>query len=182
MRPPRIDEAIGYFRTAAALRPDSPGAILNVGHALQIADRTDEAIAAYEQAIRLKPDYAMAYSNLGVALSDAGRLDEAIVTLRKAIRLMPGRSYTRSKLTAAYYRKAVARLQAIQEFLNEHVVRISGQRHFLQPLLDPRNPPMLRRCFVLNLLASGLLAATAHAQTGPGTIYYRYGSTSPYPV
>ena len=35
MRPPRIDEAISYLRTASVLRPESPGAILNVGHVLQ---------------------------------------------------------------------------------------------------------------------------------------------------
>jgi hypothetical protein len=36
---------------------------------------------------------------------------------------------------------------------------------------------MLRRCLVLNLIASSLLAATAQAQSGPGTIYSRlFGS------
>jgi serine/threonine protein kinase len=33
-RPPRIDEAVGYLRTASALRPESPGVILNIGHVL----------------------------------------------------------------------------------------------------------------------------------------------------
>src|SRR4029077_3762348 len=87
--PSRLDEAIGYLRTASALRPESPGAILNVGHVLEMAERTDEAIAAYEQAIRRKPDYAMAYSNLGGALNDAGRFGEAISACREAIRLNP---------------------------------------------------------------------------------------------
>ena len=41
---------------------------------------------------------------------------------------------------------------------------------------------MLRRHFVLKLLAAAVLAAQAQAQTGPGTIYYRYGSTSPQQV
>ena len=48
----RIDEALGYLRAALALRPESPGAIMDVGYALRHADRTNEAIAAYEQALR----------------------------------------------------------------------------------------------------------------------------------
>lgn len=38
-----------------------------------------------------------------------------------------------------------------------------------------------RRCFLLALL-TGAIASQAQAQTGPGTIYYRYGSTSPQQV
>jgi tetratricopeptide (TPR) repeat protein len=89
MRPPRFDEAVSYLRAAAVLRPESPGAILNLGRVLQTAEKVDEAIAAYEQAIRLKPDYVMAYSNLGSALCDAERPDEAIGACREAIRLNP---------------------------------------------------------------------------------------------
>lgn len=101
MKPPRIDEAIGYLRTATALRPESPGAILNLGHVLGIADRTDEAIAAYRQAIRLKPDYAMAHSNLGSVLIDAGQFEEAIAACREAIRLKPDSSAAHGNLGVA---------------------------------------------------------------------------------
>jgi hypothetical protein len=40
---------------------------------------------------------------------------------------------------------------------------------------------MLRRSLLLALL-TGAIAAQAQAQTGPGTIYYRYGSSSPQQV
>ncbi|MFO0910855.1 MAG: serine/threonine-protein kinase [Isosphaeraceae bacterium] len=99
--PARIDEAVGYLRTAAALRPESPGAALNIGHVLHEAERTLEAITAYEQAIRLKPDYAMAHGNLGWALVDAGRYGEAIRACREAIRLNPDNPAARANLGRA---------------------------------------------------------------------------------
>jgi serine/threonine protein kinase/tetratricopeptide (TPR) repeat protein len=197
MRPPSFDEALSYLRVALSLRPESPGAVLNIGHVLQEAERTDEAIAAYEQAIRLKPDYAMAHSNLGGALVDAGRfdeairacreairlnpsshvahqnlgralmqvgeLDEAIAALRKALRFWPGCPVSTRNLADACYRKVVAGLLSIHRYIDAHVVRIRNQRPFLQCLLDPRSLRMLRRHFVLKLLAAGVLAAPALA-------------------
>ncbi len=193
MRTPRIDEALGYLRTASALRPESPGAILNVGHVLARADRTDEAIAAYEQAIRLEPDYALAYSKLGESLRDAGRsneairacreairlnpnshrahhylglaltetgeLDEAIAALREAMRLDRGCSLAARHLGIACLKKVVAGLRFIRRSIDRHIVRLNSPRPFLQTLLDPRSLPMLRRHFVLKLLAVSVLAS-----------------------
>jgi probable HAF family extracellular repeat protein len=210
MHPPRFEEGIGYLRTAAALRPESPGAILDLGHVLQEADKVDEAIAAYEQAIRLKPDYVMAHSNLGGALCDAGRfdeairacreairlnpnnpeahsnlgraftqtgdLDQAIAALREALRLEPGNSLAARHLASACLKKVVAGLRFIHRLIDEHVVRLRSPRPFLQSLLDPRSPPMLRRHFVLNLLAAGVLASPALAQK---PIRYRFTSFDP---
>ena len=58
-------EALGFFRAALALRPESPGVLLNLANTLSELDRHDEAIAVYERAIHIKPDYAAAYNNLG---------------------------------------------------------------------------------------------------------------------
>jgi serine/threonine protein kinase/Flp pilus assembly protein TadD len=87
MRPRQLDEAIGFYRVAVALRPQSPGAHLNLGPALRAKGRLDDAIAASRKAIRLKKDFAQAHHNLGIALRERGRLDEAIAALREAIRL-----------------------------------------------------------------------------------------------
>ncbi|MFO0892368.1 MAG: tetratricopeptide repeat protein [Isosphaeraceae bacterium] len=89
VRPPQPGEAVGYLRAALALRPDSPGAWVNLGAALNAAGRPDEALAADEQAIRLKPDYAGAHNNRGTALLNQGKLDAAIAAFREAIRLKP---------------------------------------------------------------------------------------------
>ncbi len=53
---------------AVALRPNSPGARLNLGNALKAQNKLDDAIAAYRDAIRLKPEYAEAHTTLGLAL------------------------------------------------------------------------------------------------------------------
>jgi probable HAF family extracellular repeat protein len=206
MRPPRIDEAIGYLRTASALRPESPGAILDVGHVLEMADRVDEAIAACEQAIRLKPDYALAYCKLGESLRDAGRFDEAILACREAIRLNPsshrahhylglthtetgeldeaiaalreamrldrGCSFAARHLAIACLKKVVAGLRLIRRSIDRHIVRLKSPRPFLQTLLDPRSLPMLRRHFVLKLLAASVLASPVLA----GGIRYKFTS------
>jgi superkiller protein 3 len=89
LQPPQLDEAIGYYRAALALRPESPGVHLNLSNALRVKGRLDEAIACLEEALRLKPDYAEAHDNLGNLLRAQGRLDEAIAHFREAIRLKP---------------------------------------------------------------------------------------------
>jgi serine/threonine protein kinase/Flp pilus assembly protein TadD len=114
-QPPRLDDAIGYYRAALALRPESPGVRLNLGNPLRDKGRLDEAIAELREAIRLKKDYAGAHSNLGVALHDKGRLDEAIAEYREAIRLKKDFHEARNNLGAAL--RAKARLdEAIAEY------------------------------------------------------------------
>jgi tetratricopeptide (TPR) repeat protein/serine/threonine protein kinase len=85
LRPPRTEEAIGYYRAAVALRPESPGVRLNLGSALEDQGRLDEAIAAFREALRLQEDYPEAHFNLGKALQNKGRPDEAIAAFRAAI-------------------------------------------------------------------------------------------------
>src|SRR5262249_30543650 len=87
LRPPRLEEAIRYLTAAVALRPDSPGAHVNLGKVLANAGRLDEAIAEYGEAIRLKKDDPVAHNNLGDALRKEGQLNEAIAAWREAIRL-----------------------------------------------------------------------------------------------
>jgi tetratricopeptide (TPR) repeat protein len=86
-RPPRLEEAISFFRVAVALRPRSPGARLNLGTALRAKGQTDWAVAELLEAISLKNDYADAHILLGGTLVDKGRLDDGIAELRKGIRL-----------------------------------------------------------------------------------------------
>jgi tetratricopeptide (TPR) repeat protein len=86
-RPSRLEEAIRFDGIAVALRPESPGARLNLALALYTKGLFDEAEAEAREAIRLKWDYAEAYVKLGLALLARGQLDEAIAEWREAIRL-----------------------------------------------------------------------------------------------
>jgi tetratricopeptide (TPR) repeat protein len=98
--PQRWAEAVRYLTAAVALRPDTPGAHLNLGKALRTGRQLDEAIACFRQAIEIDPKYAAAHTNLGVALMDKGKVEEAIACHRKAIALDP-------KLAAAHYNLGV---------------------------------------------------------------------------
>jgi serine/threonine protein kinase/Flp pilus assembly protein TadD len=86
-QPPQLEDAIRHFMIAVALRPQSSGAHVNLGRALQDKGRLDEAIAEYHEAIRLKKDNAEAHYGLGITLRGKGQLDEAIAEYREAIRL-----------------------------------------------------------------------------------------------
>jgi serine/threonine protein kinase/Flp pilus assembly protein TadD len=86
-RPPQLEEATRHYMIAVALRPQSPGAHVGLGHALADKGLLDEAITEFQEAIRLKQDFARAHNNLGYALQQKGRTDEAIEEYREAIRL-----------------------------------------------------------------------------------------------
>jgi serine/threonine-protein kinase len=87
--PPEFDEAVRFLTAAVALRPDSPGAHVNLGIALHGKGQLDEGIACYRKAIELDPKYATAHNNLGLALKAKGQVDEAIACYQKAIELDP---------------------------------------------------------------------------------------------
>jgi tetratricopeptide (TPR) repeat protein len=89
LRPSRAEEAVGFLRAAVALRPNSPGAHLNVGVALRDKQDVDGAIVCYRKALELDPNYAAAHNNLGYALEAKQDLDGAIACYRKALQLDP---------------------------------------------------------------------------------------------
>jgi serine/threonine-protein kinase len=96
LSPPQWDEAVRFLTAAVALRPDSPGCLLNLGNALSGNGQVDEALACYKKAIALDAKYAHAHANLGMALVEKGKADEAIACYRQAIALDP-------KLANAYH-------------------------------------------------------------------------------
>jgi tetratricopeptide (TPR) repeat protein len=85
LQPPDLDEAIGYYRAALALRPESPGVHVHLGNALERKGRLDEATACYQEALRLNKGDAVVHYNLGIALERKGRLDEAIARYQEAL-------------------------------------------------------------------------------------------------
>jgi tetratricopeptide (TPR) repeat protein len=88
-KPTQLDEVIRYYTAAVTLRPQSPGAHLNLGHALVRKPALDEAIAEYRTALRLAPHFVLAHNNLGLVLIHKGKVDEAIAHIRTAIELAP---------------------------------------------------------------------------------------------
>jgi serine/threonine-protein kinase len=90
---PEWTEAVRFLTAAIALRPDSAGAHLNLGLAMEGNGRLDEAIACFQKAIELDPKYAIAHNNLGGALELKGQRDAAVVSLKKAIELEPNNAF-----------------------------------------------------------------------------------------
>jgi serine/threonine protein kinase/tetratricopeptide (TPR) repeat protein len=86
---PRHAEALRFFTAAVALRPQSPGARVNLGRTLSLQGKQDEAMTQFRQALEIDPQYASAHTNLGIALSKQGKQDEAIAEFRQALEINP---------------------------------------------------------------------------------------------
>jgi serine/threonine protein kinase/tetratricopeptide (TPR) repeat protein len=88
-KPPQLEQAVGFYRAALAVRPQSPGTHVNLAITLHRKGETDEAIAEVQEAIRLKDDYVGAHYNLGILLSLRKRKDEAMTAFQRVIKLDP---------------------------------------------------------------------------------------------
>ena len=83
--PVEVEEAIGCYRAALAVRPDSSAAHNGLGIALTDKKELVEAIAEFRRAIAIDPNLAEAHNNLGNRLFEKKELKEAMVEYRKAI-------------------------------------------------------------------------------------------------
>jgi tetratricopeptide (TPR) repeat protein len=103
--PVDLEESIGCFRVAVALRPDASAAHYNLGNALQAKGQLDDAIEAYRTAFAIDPRDAPAHNNLGLALWAKGQRDDAIAEYRKAIAIDPSFAPAHSNLGSALQAK-----------------------------------------------------------------------------
>jgi serine/threonine protein kinase/Tfp pilus assembly protein PilF len=97
---PRAEEALGYFRAALALRPNSPGVHFNLGNALSALDDLPGAAACYRRSLELDPKFFSAVASLGVVLRKQGDLTGAAAYHRKALELRPKDARTYNHLGA----------------------------------------------------------------------------------
>jgi serine/threonine-protein kinase len=99
-------EAIGYYRTALALRPETASLRYALGDLYLAQHRWDGAIAEYEQAVRLDPENPWCHNRLGFTLAwKGGRDDEVIAQFREAVRLDAGLGWSRFFLAIALENK-----------------------------------------------------------------------------
>jgi tetratricopeptide (TPR) repeat protein len=96
--PDRAAEAVGYYRAALALRPDSPGVNVNLANALTKQKDLNGAVAYYAVATKLDPDFAEAHYLYGRALSEQDRPAEAEAEYRHALNRLPERSPLRGEV------------------------------------------------------------------------------------
>ena len=90
VRQGRLDEAIGQFRKALDIQPDSYEACYNLANALFRQGKLEDAIPQYRNALALAPDNAEALNNLGNALAVQGDFEAAIAQYQKALQIQPG--------------------------------------------------------------------------------------------
>ncbi|MDB5293914.1 MAG: Serine/threonine protein kinase PrkC, regulator of stationary phase [Phycisphaerales bacterium] len=78
-------DAIGYYRSALAIGPNTVAAHVNLGLSLIKQGREREGMVYLRQALQLDPNSAVAHLNLAILLINRGRLDEAADHGRKAV-------------------------------------------------------------------------------------------------
>jgi tetratricopeptide (TPR) repeat protein len=89
MKSPHWQEALPFLLTAQALRPESPGARINLSWALAKKGEHAWDLAVCQEAVRIKPDYATAWLRLGGAHINLGQQDKALACYSRAIDLKP---------------------------------------------------------------------------------------------
>jgi tetratricopeptide (TPR) repeat protein/serine/threonine protein kinase len=90
--PLEVEEGIGAYRAALAIRPSVSAVHYNLGNALHRRQQLDEAITAFRKAIDLDPRLALGHYNLGNVLRDKHQWGEAIAAYCRAIEIAPDRS------------------------------------------------------------------------------------------
>jgi protein O-mannosyl-transferase len=85
----RVQESIGHFEQAVAIKPDYAVAHDNLGSALAQEGRLQEAAEQFDLALRIQPSLADAHYNMGRALLQMNRLPEAITHYKQAAQLNP---------------------------------------------------------------------------------------------
>jgi Flp pilus assembly protein TadD/predicted Ser/Thr protein kinase len=89
LRPPRPEEALGYYRAALVLRPRSPGLHFNIGNALLRQWAPVGAAAYFRRALELDPRSVEVLRYLGLALQQQGDLTGSLKCARQAVALRP---------------------------------------------------------------------------------------------
>jgi tetratricopeptide (TPR) repeat protein len=86
-RPPQWEEALRFATAAIALRPRSPGLLVEYAYLLMRRDRMDESMAMLEKAVAVKPDHPVALAELGIRLREKGEKERSMVLTQKALEL-----------------------------------------------------------------------------------------------
>lgn len=120
----KYSEAVGEFRKAVALNPQSLDAYTYMGAAYLKLKNYKEAINAYTHAVKLAPNSTQGHNNLGNAYVEAGRYGDAEKEFKAAERIDPLSTYAPYTLGHIYteqgrYREAEAKFQ--------NVVRLTSQ-------------------------------------------------------
>jgi tetratricopeptide (TPR) repeat protein len=86
----RTDEALDHYQAAWQWKPDSFGALLNLGRMLLVQGRVDEAIGHLQKCVELSPRDPRAYCALAAAFAQKGDIARGIAEYHRALDVAPG--------------------------------------------------------------------------------------------
>jgi serine/threonine-protein kinase len=115
-------DAIGYYRTAVAIRPEMGSLHRYLGVLYRQQKRPVEAIAHFEEAVRLDPNDPWDHNTLGALYAAAGRRDEAVAEFQKALRIDRNYAWAHQGLAVAFIREGRFE-EAIDEYREAHRLR-----------------------------------------------------------
>jgi eukaryotic-like serine/threonine-protein kinase len=98
--------AVGYYRVAQALRPNTVVANANLGLAIWKQGWTEEALRYFQRAVNVDPRSPLAHAEFAEALRDFGQTDEAIDHYLKAIGLGAKWAFVHNNLAICLERKS----------------------------------------------------------------------------
>jgi tetratricopeptide (TPR) repeat protein/serine/threonine protein kinase len=103
--PLELEEAIGCYRTALALRPDSNAVLHDLASALDDRSQWDEAIEILGKILSRDPNHWRAYNSLGVARKGKKQWDQAIAAFENAIKIHPNEAVLYTNLGDTWKQK-----------------------------------------------------------------------------
>ena len=132
------DKAVDHFKTAAAIKPDSAAARVNLGVALLHAGKPDLAAEQFHRASLLDPQNYDAQHNLGEMYVQSGKIAEAQPYLEQAWRIHPDAYDNAYDLAMADF--MVGKLDAARQVVTSLVkLKDSGELRNLLGQIDEKD-------------------------------------------
>jgi type IV pilus assembly protein PilF len=103
----KTDQALGAFREALKLDPDSVEARLGLASIHDRQGAIDEAIEEYQRVLSLQPGNTVALNNLGVLYDQKGLYGDAIQRFEKVLQTDPNNDNARKNLGISNKNKAL---------------------------------------------------------------------------
>ena len=172
----RYDEAAGLYEKLVEIDSSNTGLVMNLGLALEAADKPREAVKQFERARNMDPSQAAASIAAGQCWRKLGEPARALEAFQRALKLEPHSRHLRLEVADAYY--ALQDYQRAVEFyeqytsLDQHEARAWKQLGLSYARLGQARADELRRLapqskFWRDLVADSDLYREAQAEPGP---------------
>lgn len=115
----RLEEALGFQQTLAALKPNDFETLMQLGFMHRAVSEIDDAVHAFRRASGVAPHTPDPHEALAEIYLDTARYDEAIVESKALLRIAPHSLSARDVLSTAYFQKGL--IEKALDTMNEVV-------------------------------------------------------------